>query len=138
MNCLVFIKKAYIKAYLYLQGMLILKVEGNPIYYNTIREKLKRVMKNFPIHVEIIQRKGVIYLTSLDDGLSTTFIYSAYLKAKEKGLRTSLMYARYIEERWLPEEIRRLAEKWLFRGLNKREVELLKNISITEYMLRRW
>ncbi len=116
----------------------MLKVEYNPVYYEKVRSKLQRVRERYPIHVDIIQRQETIYLMSLDDGFSVAFLYSAYLKARERGLRASLMYARYIDEGFIPEEVKRLAEKWLTKKLSRKEVELLKNISITEYVMEKW
>ena len=118
--------------------MLILKVEYNPIYYNNTLLKLRRIMKNYPIHVDIIRRRETIYLMSLDDGFSVAFLYQAYLKAKEKGLEADLLYARYIDEDWLPEEVKELGRKWLSMKLSEKEIESLKNIHITEYIMGRW
>jgi len=123
---------------LYREKMLILKVEKDQTYYRNVSNKLRRVMKNYPIHVDIIQKRGIIYLISLDDGFSVAFLYSAYLKAKKKGLKASLMYARHINEDWIPKEVRRLAEKWLSMRLSKSTIKLLKKLTITEYMIRRW
>lgn len=118
--------------------MLILKVDAEPVYYNSISSKLRRVLKRHPIHVDLFRREGTIYFISLDDGFSVTFLYSAYLKAKEKDLKAELMYAKYIDPTLLPERIKELAEKWLSRGLSCREIEELKNINITEHVLSRW
>ncbi len=118
--------------------MLILKVESNSAYYVRIFKKLKRVMKRYPIHVDVFQRGETIYMISLDDGFSVAFLYQAYLKAKERGLKTDLLYARYIDEDWLPKEVKKLGEKWLSMKLSEKEVELLKNTHITEYVMERW
>ena len=118
--------------------MLILKVSADPMYYKNTLLKLRRVLKNHPIHVDIIRRRETIYLMSLDDGFSVAFLYQAYLKAKEKGLEADLLYARYIDEDWLPEEVKELGRKWLSMKLSEKEIESLKNIHITEYIMGRW
>ncbi|PUA31705.1 MAG: hypothetical protein B7O98_08765 [Zestosphaera tikiterensis] len=119
--------------------MLILKVEDPDLnlYRNTVT-KLNKIKQKHPIHVDVLKRGDIVYLLSLDDGYSVTFVYQAYLKAKERGLQTSLMYARYIDEDWIPKEIRRAAERWLSKGLSSSEVETLKKLGITEHVLNRW
>jgi len=116
--------------------MLILKISGDHLYEKTLT-KLCRIKRKHPIHVDVFKRGDAVYLFSLDDGYSVAFVYQVYLKAKERGLQASLMYARYIDEDWIPEEIRRAAEKWLSKDLSSREVEALKGLSITEYVLNR-
>jgi len=75
---------------------------------------------------------------SLDDGFSASFVYMAYLKAKERGLDAKLLYARFIDESWLPEEVKKLGEKWVDKKISSKEIETLKKITITEHMLERW
>lgn len=118
--------------------MLELHVEYEGSYYRSLLTKLRRAMRRYPIHVDIVKGENTIYMFSLDDGLSVAFLYRAYLKAKERGLKAELIYSRYIEEDWLPEVVRRLGEKWLTKGLDEKDVKLLKDISITEHMFRRW
>jgi hypothetical protein len=118
--------------------MLLLKVEHDRRYYNKLLRKLTKIRRKIPIHVDIFLRKGTIFAESLDDGFSTSFLYVAYLKAKEKGLKADLLYARYVDESWLPEEVRRLSEKWMFRELSDEEIDILKKISITEHIFERW
>jgi hypothetical protein len=48
------------------------------------------------------------------------------------------MYARYIDESWLPEEVRRLGEKWARGKLSYEEVERLKEMTITEHVFMKW
>ncbi|MCC6055930.1 MAG: hypothetical protein LM583_04575, partial [Desulfurococcaceae archaeon] len=90
------------------------------------------------IHVDVFAREDTIYVMGLDDGFSAMFVYMAYRKAKEKGLRANLMYAMYIDESWLPEEVRKIGEKWLYAKLGAKEVEALKKITITKHVLDRW
>jgi len=118
--------------------MIIAKIQVDNSYYSIIKQKLMQVSRKYPIHIDIIRRGDTIYLFSLDDGFSTAFLYRAYLKAKERGLQTSILYARYIDENWIPEEIRKAAEKLVSEKLNSKEVETLKRFSVTEHMLRRW
>jgi hypothetical protein len=118
--------------------MLQLKVEYEKSYYVDLINKLNKVKRKIPIHVDMFSRKGIIFITSLDDGLSASFLYSAHLKAKKKGLRSDLIYARYIKEDCIPEEIRRLGEKWLSGKPSNEDVQLFKSINITEYVFTRW
>jgi hypothetical protein len=120
---------------------LLLKVEYELKYYRDLKNKLARVKRRIPIYIDIFAEKGTIFVISLDDALSTTFLYSAYLNAKERGLKSSLLYARYIEEDWFPEEVRVIGRKWLnkkYKGLSKKEINLLKKCNITEYVFARW
>jgi len=119
--------------------MLVLKMVGvSPSLYVNVVRKLSKVKRKHPIHVDVFKKGDTIYFFSLDDGYSVAFVYHVYLRAKIMGLQASLMYARYIDEDWMPEEIRRAAENWLSKGLSSREVEALKGLSITEYVLNRW
>jgi len=118
--------------------MLILKVAYDAKYYNYLIKKLYKVKKKVPIHVDVFLRKGIISVVSLDDSISASVLYAAYLKAKERGLKASLLYARYIDEDWFPEEVRKLSEMWLYERLSMEKIDKLKNYSVTEYMLVRW
>jgi len=119
--------------------MLVLKMMGvSPSLYVNVIQKLNKVKRKHPIHVDVFKRGNTIYFFSLDDGYSIAFVYQTYLRAKERGLQSSLMYARYIDEDWIPEEIRRAAERWILKGLSSSEVETLKRLSITEHVLNRW
>lgn len=120
--------------------MLLLKVlaKSEKRYIRNLITKFKRVRLRYPLHVDVVNKDGQVYILSLDDGFSATFVYQAYFKAKESGLEADLLYARHIEPESLPEEVRRIGEKWSRKRLNKREVAYLKNISITEHMLSRW
>jgi len=120
------------------ERMIILVVEYENTYYHNLIQKLSRTERRVSIHVDIFVREGVIYIVSLDDGFSVSFVYMAYLKAKERGLDAKLLYARFIDESWLPEEIRKLGEKWVDKKISSKEIETLKKISITEHMLDRW
>ena len=42
------------------------------------------------------------------------------------------------DEDWLPEKVKELGRKWLSMKLSEKEIESLKNIHITEYIMRRW
>jgi hypothetical protein len=118
--------------------MLIAMIEYNKLYYGSSLRKLNRVGKKVPIHVDMFAREGTVYVMGLDDGLSATFVYMAYLKAKERGLQASLMYARFIDESWLPEEVKKLGKKWLYQKLGVKEIEELKKVTITEYVFDKW
>jgi len=119
--------------------MLILKVvDTHSSLYKSTMDKLNKLKRKRLIHVDIFKRGDAVYFFSLDDGYSVAFVYQAYLKAKERGLQTSLMYARYIDEDWIPEEVKRAAERWLLKGLSSSEVETLKRLGITEHVLNRW
>jgi len=118
--------------------MLVLRVDADPTYYNIILKKFKRVVKRSPIHVDIFLRKETVYIMSLDDGLSAAFLYSAYLKAVNKNLKAELMYARHIDPSFIPNKVKKIAEVWLSKGLSRKEIETLKNITITEHVLERW
>ena len=117
---------------------MLLMFEYDRDLYNDLVSKLKRVRRRIPIHADVFRRKGEVYVIALDDGFSTAFLLSALLKAREKGLRASLMYARYIDESWLPEEVRRLGEKWARGKLSYEEVERLKEMTITEHVFGKW
>jgi hypothetical protein len=118
--------------------MLLLRTEWNATYYSFVKAKLRKARAIMPIHVDIFTKKGHIYILGLDDGFSVAFIYLAYIKARDRGLRTELIYARYIDENWIPIEVRKLAEKWLSGTLEEKEIELLKNVTITDYIFSRW
>lgn len=118
--------------------MLELHVEYENSYYRSLLFKLRRTMRRYPIHVDIVKGENIIYVFSLDDGFSAAFLYQAYLKARERGLNAELKYSRCIEEDWLPEVVRKLGEKWAKRRLDDEDVKLLKNISLTEHIFRRW
>jgi len=118
--------------------MLIALTEYNYAYYRKIIHKLSRIEEKVPIHVNMFASGGAIYIVGLDDGLSASFVYMAYLRAKEKGLDAKLLYARFIDESWLPEEIRKLGEKWIYKKLGKREIETLRKIFITEHIFDKW
>jgi len=118
--------------------MLILIVKYENVYYHNLIQKLSRTEKRVPIHVDIFIREGSIYVVSLDDGFSASFVYMAYLKAKEKGLNAKLLYARFIDESWLPEEVRKLGEKWMNKKISSKEIETIKKIFITEHIFDKW
>jgi len=119
--------------------MLILRViDPNLKLYSIAKAKLHRINRKHFTHIDVFKRGDYVYFLSLDDGYSVAFVYQTYLRAKERGLQSSLMYARYIDEDWIPEEIRRAAERWLSKGLSSSEVETLKRFSITEHVLNRW
>jgi hypothetical protein len=113
-------------------------VEYENVFYHNLIQKLGRIEKKIPIHVNIITRDNTIYIVSLDDGFSASFVYMAYLKAKKRRLDAKLLYARFIDESWLPEEIRKLGEKWIYKKLGKREIETLRKIFITEHIFDKW
>jgi hypothetical protein len=118
--------------------MLLLRVEYEVGYYKGLIMKLAKIKRKNPIHVDIFAGKDEVFVMSLDDGFSASFLYLAYLKAREKGLRASLMYAKYIDEGWLPEEVRKTGAKWLTRRLSEEEIKSLKNLSVTEHIFARW
>jgi hypothetical protein len=103
-----------------------------------MKMKLSEVKKRNPIYVDVFARRGEVFIISLDDSISASFLYSAYLRAKEKGLKADLMYARHINEDWLPEEIRKAGKKLLYGILGEKEIELLRSCNITEYIFTRW
>jgi len=117
---------------------LIALIEHNVVFYTNLIQRLEGVKRRVPIHVDVFTREGVIYVVGLDDGFSATFVYMAYRKAKEKGLDAKLLYARFIDENMLPEEVRRLGEKWLGKKLSMKEIEALKKMMITEHMFNKW
>jgi len=118
--------------------MIILIVKYENVYYHNLIQKFSRVRKRTLLHVDIFVRENTIYIMSLDDGFSASFVYMAYLKAKERGLDAKLLYARFIDESWLPEEVKKLGEKWVDKKISSKEIETLKKITITEHMLERW
>jgi hypothetical protein len=118
--------------------MLLLKVKYDSRYYRYIVRKIAKIRKNTPIHIDILTKRRTIFIASLDDGPSVAFLYFAYLKAKEKGLEPSLLYARYVDDSWIPVWVKESAQKWLSKGLNEGEIEKLKKLSVTEYILTRW
>ena len=115
---------------------MIVKYEN--VYYHNLIQKFSRVRKKTIIHVDIFIREGSIYVMSFDDGFSASFVYMAYLKAKEKGLDAKLLYARHIDESWLPEEVRKLGEKWMNKKISSKEIETLRKIFITEHIFDKW
>jgi hypothetical protein len=115
--------------------MLLLRVEYSGSYYSSLLSKLAKIRRRAPIHVDVFSRKGTVFVESLDDGFSASFLYAAYLKAKGRGLKADMLYARYIDENLLPEEVRKAGRKWLSEGLSEEEAELLKSHSITERVL---
>lgn len=119
--------------------MLILRalIDSGSSYYAGMIKKLKEARGRGLLYVDVIKKKHTMYIIGFDDGFSAAFLYQAYLKAKKKGLKVSLFYAKWIEPNDLPEDVKRLGEKWVSEKLNEEEVTHLKNISITEYMLSR-
>jgi hypothetical protein len=106
--------------------------------YNDLVSKLKRVRRRVPIHADVFRRNVAVYVLALDDGFSCAFVYAAYLRAKEKGLKASLAYVRSIDESFLPEDVKRLGEKWAHGKLSWEEIEKLKGMTITEHVFSRW
>jgi len=118
--------------------VLMLRFEYGKELYDDLVGKLKRVSARVPIHVDVFRRNVDVYVIALDDGFSSAFVYAAYLRAKEKGLKPSLAYVRYIDEGFLPEEVRKLGEKWAHGKLSYEEIEKLKGMTITEHVFSKW
>jgi hypothetical protein len=118
--------------------LLLLKFEYHADLYNDLVSKLKRVRRRTPIHVDVFRRGVEVYVLALEDGFSTAFTYAAYLRAKEKGLKASLAYVRYIDEGFLPEEVKELGRKWAHGKLSWKEIEKLKEMTITEHVFSKW
>jgi hypothetical protein len=118
--------------------MLIAMIDYNESFYTNLIHKYERARKKAPIHVDIFARRGVIYVSGLDDGFSAAFVYMAYLKARESGLEAKLIYARYIDGEWLPEDVKKMGEKWIYGKLSRKEIEELKKRFITDHIFDRW
>jgi len=118
--------------------MLLLRFEYGKELYDDLVSKVKRVRRRTPIHVDVFRRNVAVYVIALDDGFSCAFVYAAYLRAKEKGLKPSLAYVRYIDEGFLPDDVKRLGEKWAHGKLSWEEIEKLKGMTITEHVFSRW
>jgi len=118
--------------------MLTLRVEYEKNYYRGLVKRLARVRRKAHIHIDVLVKNGLIYVIGLDDGLSATFLYSAYLKAKERGLKAGLYFAWYIDENWIPKEVKELGTKWVSGRLSRKEAERLKSIRFAEYIFERW
>jgi hypothetical protein len=118
--------------------VLIAMIDYNESFYTNLIHKYERARKKAPIHVDIFARRGVIYVSGLDDGFSAAFVYMAYLKARERGLEAKLIYARYIDGEWLPEDVKKMGEKWMYRKLDRIEIEELKKRFITDHIFDRW
>jgi hypothetical protein len=56
----------------------------------------------------------------------------------ERGLEARLIYARYIDGEWLPDDVRKLGEKWIYGKLSRKEIEELRKKFITEHIFDRW
>jgi hypothetical protein len=110
----------------------------NESFYTNLIHKYERAREKAPMYVDIFARRGVIYVSGLDDGFSAAFVYMAYLKARESGLEAKLIYARYIDGEWLPEDVKKMGEKWMYRKLGRKEIEELKKKFITEHIFDRW
>jgi len=118
--------------------MLIAMIDYNVPFYTSLLHKYERAREKAPLHVDIFARRGVIYVSSLDDGFSSAFVYMAYLKARERGLEARLIYARYIDGDWLPEDVKKMGEKWIYGKLSRKEIEELRKKFITEYIIDKW
>jgi hypothetical protein len=118
--------------------MLIAMIGYNESFYTNLIHKYERAREKAPIHVDISTRRGMIYVSGLDDGFSAAFVYMAYLKARERGLEAKLIYARYIDGDWLPEDVRKLGEKWIYKKLSRKEIEELRKKFITEHIFDKW
>jgi hypothetical protein len=118
--------------------MLIAMIGYNESFYTNLIHKYERAKKRVSLYVDISTRRGMIYVIGLDDGFSAAFVYMAFLKAKEKGLEARLIYAMHIDGDWLPEDVRKLGEKWIYRKLGRKEIEELKKKFITEHIFDRW
>jgi hypothetical protein len=64
-------------------AMLIAMIDYNESLYTNLIHKYKRAKRRASLHVDISTRKGVIYVSGLDDGFSAAFVYMAFLKARE-------------------------------------------------------
>ena len=118
--------------------MLIAMIDYNESFYTNLIHKYERAKKRASLYVDIFARRGVIYVSGLDDGFSAAFVYMAFLKARERGLEARLIYARYIDGEWLPEDVKKMGEKWMYRKLDRIEIEELKKRFITEHIFDRW
>jgi len=118
--------------------VLIAMIGYNESFYTNLIHKYNRTKKRVSLYVDISARRGVIYVSGLDDGFSAAFVYMAYLKARESGLEAKLIYARYIDGEWLPEDVRKLGERWIYKKLSRKEIEELGKKFITEHIFDRW
>jgi hypothetical protein len=118
--------------------MLLLRFEYGKELYDDLVSKVKRVSRRTPIHVDVFRRRVDVYVIALDDGFSCAFVYAAYLRAKEKGLKAFLAYVRSIDESFLPDDVKRLGEKWAHGKLSWEEIEKLKGMTITEHVFSKW
>jgi hypothetical protein len=113
-------------------------IDYNKTFYKKLINKYNRTKKRASLYVDISARRGVIYVSGLDDGFSAAFVYMAYLKARERGLEARLIYARYIDGEWLPDDVRKLGERWMYRKLGRKEIEELGKKFITDHIFDRW
>jgi hypothetical protein len=118
--------------------MLIAMIGYNESFYTNLIHKYNRTKKRASLHVDISARRGVIYVSGLDDGFSEAFVYMAYLKARESGLEAKLIYARYIDGEWLPDDVKKMGEKWIYKKLSRKEIEELRKKFITDHIFDRW
>jgi hypothetical protein len=119
-------------------AMLIAMIDYNESFYTNLIHKYNRTKKRASLYVDVSARKGMIYVSSFDDGFSAAFVYMAYLKARERGLEAKLIYARYIDDEWLPEDVKKMGEKWIYGKLSRKEIEELRKKFITEHIFDRW
>jgi hypothetical protein len=69
---------------------------------------------------------------------SQRLLYIWHVSRLERGLEAKLIYARYIDGEWLPEDVRKLGEKWIYGKLSRKEIEELKKRFITDHIFDRW
>jgi len=102
-----------------------------------ILEKLRKARYMLRYSVDVIKRGDTIYIFALPDRLAAAFVYKIYLTAREYGLEAVLMYARYIDEDWIPEDVRRIAERWLKQGLSSEEIQRLRGSDIITHIFNK-
>ena len=118
-------------------GVVMLWIAGAPrSLYVGIVEKLRRSARRHPVFVDVIKRGDTIYVLGLDDGLTLAFIYKLYLMAREGGFQTALARLKYIDDSWIPEEVKRAAEKWLRQGLSSEEAQALRRLDMLNWWVK--
>ncbi|MEM1510455.1 MAG: hypothetical protein QW290_08030 [Sulfolobales archaeon] len=114
--------------------MLIIRIPRDQKTRGIVRFVAEQLKKGNMLG-EIARSSTYVYLYVPDEALSVAFAYMIYLRAKKEGLSVESLYSIPADlERILPEDVKRIGEKWSsgkYLKKAKRDTMLLKNKFIT-------